>query len=68
MDMINYEYLEKMGIKCVIFDKDDTLTVHLKDNFYDEKLQETILYLIKNNSFNGNIYLVSNGFKKMKIE
>ncbi|KRX04222.1 HAD-like domain [Pseudocohnilembus persalinus] len=68
IDQINYKELERLGIRCIVFDKDNTLTKHLKNGYFDQQIQNKIVNLQKQNSFNGHIYLFSNGLYKLKEE
>ncbi|KAL4493439.1 hypothetical protein ABPG72_007447 [Tetrahymena utriculariae] len=64
IDQIDYSKLKELGIKYLVFDKDNTLTAHLKNEFYDNKIQSCVRNEIKQTyDENSQIYIVSNSIK-----
>jgi len=56
---IDYIKLKKDGIKCILFDLDNTL-INVKENFFDKKTEKLLLKL--NKDFK--LIIVSNNFKR----
>lgn len=42
IDQIDYSKLREMGIKYLIFDKDNTLTAHLEKDYFDKGIKNCI--------------------------
>ena len=63
---INYEYLKKeLGIKILLIDKDDTLTLHHHEDLHEEMNSQIIKKMIQ--QFESNIYIISNSRRKWKL-
>lgn len=58
---VRYKTLkQKLGIKYLIFDKDNTLTFHNQENLLPELKTEFFYELIEN--FYGNVFLLTNNY------
>lgn len=38
IDDIDFAKLRSVGVRYIVFDKDNTLTAHLQDNYFDSQL------------------------------
>ncbi|MBQ7137157.1 MAG: HAD hydrolase-like protein [Bacilli bacterium] len=56
---IDYTKLKKTGIKCILFDLDNTL-INAKENSFDKKIEKLLVKLSKDFK----LIIVSNNFKK----
>ncbi len=67
INYIDFEYLKKNhGIRFLIFDKDDTLTVHHNNELHSVILSSTIISVLDN--FGRNSFICSNNRNKWEMD